>query len=529
MRQNINLRALQQEPPENPSCLIDTDGSIRLVNSAFENLTKFSERELLDHQWADIGLPHDVGSKLVVEESAIAGERWQGELTLERKDGEIFHAYGVTVPLTDNDGRSLGVMLCLSKAGTPSQSDDTNSFDRYRHVTYTISDLLRELVNAGDKETAIRIICMKLATSVVYSAAWFGELGETRSQLQGREIAGMTESCLSRLESNATSSSSLAQRAIETREVLAERDILSRSSADSEKEAALAFGYQSRAMIPVMIDGSPRGVIGVYSSNPTAFSADERELLKDLGILMGHIQMSVQQQRLLHSETVLELEFIVRGKESVFVQISSEFDCRLQLASIIKNSSEWYLTYLTIESPNPDAVIKRLEQSPGIGNVRLIDTEDERALLEVKVKNCPLTILRERGGVIADVDITAGKATIISEVLPSVDINRLLGAMRRVNSNVELTKKRERNRSISSVNERGSPLYESLTDRQREVLEAAYHAGYFESPRDTDGQHLAESLGVSSAAFYELVRRATRNVLAVHFEQGGPDLRGNAE
>lgn len=520
MGHNVRTLSPHQEPPGNPICLIDGDGTIQLVNSAFEQLTKFPEQELLEVQWGDVGLVHEDGSKLIVEDSAASGARWQGELTLKRKTGEEFRAYAVTAPLTDDDDRSLGVILSLSEVSHSDQSNGGVSPDRYRQVTHTISDLLRNLVQATDQETAIRLTCMKLATSDVYSAAWFGEFGAATSQVRATEIAGMERSHLSQLETNAARESSLAQRAIDSQQVLAERDILSRASDQSEKEAALARGYQSRAIVPVVKDGSVCGVIGVFSSNPDAFTADEREILKDLGVILGHIQKSVQQQSLLHSDTVLELEFIVRGKESVFVQISREFDCTIQVASIIKHSAEWYLTYLTVESATPETVKQRLERSADIGMVRLIDSDDQRAMLEVKVKDCPLTILREHGGVIADVEVTSGTATIVGEVLPTVDIHQLLGAMQRVNSNVELTKKRERNRSINSVNDTESPLRESLTDRQREVLEVAYHAGYFSSPRHSDGQHLAESLGISSAAFYELVRRSIRNILGYHFEEG---------
>ncbi|WP_290818153.1 helix-turn-helix domain-containing protein [Halovivax sp.] len=54
----------------------------------------------------------------------------------------------------------------------------------------------------------------------------------------------------------------------------------------------------------------------------------------------------------------------------------------------------------------------------------------------------------------------------------------------------------------------------ALTDRQREVLRAAYRAGYFEVPRRTTLEGLADELDVSDQALSAILRRAQANLLA---------------
>jgi predicted DNA binding protein len=56
-------------------------------------------------------------------------------------------------------------------------------------------------------------------------------------------------------------------------------------------------------------------------------------------------------------------------------------------------------------------------------------------------------------------------------------------------------------------------LVESLTDRQRTTLTAAFHAGYFEWPRLANGNALAESLGVAPPTFHQHLRAAEQKVL----------------
>lgn len=52
-----------------------------------------------------------------------------------------------------------------------------------------------------------------------------------------------------------------------------------------------------------------------------------------------------------------------------------------------------------------------------------------------------------------------------------------------------------------------------LTPAQREVLMAAMETGYFDVPRTTDINELAETLGVSSNAVSQRLRRATNNLV----------------
>jgi hypothetical protein len=55
---------------------------------------------------------------------------------------------------------------------------------------------------------------------------------------------------------------------------------------------------------------------------------------------------------------------------------------------------------------------------------------------------------------------------------------------------------------------------EALTDRQREVLAAAYDRGYFEVPRQTTTEDLAEAFDLDSSTVSEHLVRAQRNLLS---------------
>lgn len=57
-----------------------------------------------------------------------------------------------------------------------------------------------------------------------------------------------------------------------------------------------------------------------------------------------------------------------------------------------------------------------------------------------------------------------------------------------------------------------NPL-ESLTERQREVLETAFESGYYDVPRCTSTADVAEELGVDGSTVAEHLQRAERNLI----------------
>ena len=63
-------------------------------------------------------------------------------------------------------------------------------------------------------------------------------------------------------------------------------------------------------------------------------------------------------------------------------------------------------------------------------------------------------------------------------------------------------------------------IEEALTDRQREALEAAHEAGYYEWPREVTCRELADELGIATPTFTEHLRTAEQQLIRLLFEDG---------
>lgn len=81
---------------------------------------------------------------------------------------------------------------------------------------------------------------------------------------------------------------------------------------------------------------------------------------------------------------------------------------------------------------------------------------------------------------------------------------------------VELTAQQSVSRRTAPAEHRAS-VFEQLTDRQREALETAHAAGYFDWPRDSSGEEVADTLGVSPSTFHQHLRVGEQKVLDLIF------------
>ncbi len=70
-------------------------------------------------------------------------------------------------------------------------------------------------------------------------------------------------------------------------------------------------------------------------------------------------------------------------------------------------------------------------------------------------------------------------------------------------------------RKLGDYNGQSRPL-DTLTDRQREVVETAYEKGYYEVPRQASTDDVAKQLGVDPSTVAEHLQRAERNLLSRH-------------
>jgi predicted DNA binding protein len=155
------------------------------------------------------------------------------------------------------------------------------------------------------------------------------------------------------------------------------------------------------------------------------------------------------------------------------------------------------------------------EDHPGISEVRVLST-DGGTTLEVRAEEGMLAHpLMEAGANVTSATATNGRCDLSVELSPDANVRAVVDRVCEEFPGTELLAKREG----EPAEEEALPDETEMTDRQREALEAAFRAGYFDWPRESTAEEVAESLDISSPTLHSHLRKAEDELLSEFFEE----------
>lgn len=219
--------------------------------------------------------------------------------------------------------------------------------------------------------------------------------------------------------------------------------------------------------------------------------------------------------------SVTEVEFVARETSHPFVQASVVEDCVVELAEMLPRSDCRYSEFFTVDGATPSAVRDAIPNRSSI-DVTVLRETDSGGLVEFVVSDrCPAVRLAKLGAYPRVVRGVDGRGRVAAEIPPERDDHAVVEPFLRDNPSFGLKRKRDKEaispRFTSESFQR--IVAERLTERQREVMQTAYQAGYYDWPRQCAGTDVAESLDITSATFSQHIHAAERKVLAVLFDE----------
>jgi hypothetical protein len=127
-------------------------------------------------------------------------------------------------------------------------------------------------------------------------------------------------------------------------------------------------------------------------------------------------------------------------------------------------------------------------------------------------QGCICEIVERSGCTVRQVRAVNGALDVTFFATDVATIRSIVGDLRERNEGVRL---RRLTRSADGEDDGTTTVIDlgALTERQREVLGAAYEHGYFEHPRGGNAADVADSLGISVPTFTEHLAAAQRNLL----------------
>ncbi|WP_327051356.1 bacterio-opsin activator domain-containing protein [Halomicrococcus gelatinilyticus] len=436
-------------------------------------------------------------------------ERWYEARTtalgqqIDGKDAVVWVARDVT----DRRGRERRLER---------QHEELETLNRINQV---IQDVLHGLVQAATREEIEQMVCDRLVDSDLYEVAWTAENEIRRDGLSPRARAGGVDGYLDALvDLGSDVVTDPATRAMDGDELQVIQDIddtelLTERMKTLARERNVASGIS----IPLSYGNTIYGALSLVSTRTGVFSERAQSAFAILGETIGFAINAAKNRKLLLSDTAVELEFEMTGSQAVFVDACDTLDCSCRLRGLVPASEGQLLHYVRVDDAPASEVAAAVEERDQVEEQRVIGDDDDDSVIEVVMSASPIKRLVEAGAAVQTATTAEGQATIVAEVPQDADVRAIVDTFQAAYPDSELVGKRTVDRPIQTAQEFRRSLTQHLTERQETALRTAYFAGYYDWPRGSTAEEVAESLDITSATLHYHLRQAEQQLLAAVF------------
>ncbi|WP_137291540.1 bacterio-opsin activator domain-containing protein [Natronorubrum halophilum] len=520
-------RILANELPDE-AFVIGADGTYfeAKVRSDVADLYSMSADELVGKRLKRV-FPDGVAAELqgCVDRTIQTGKIQSIEYSVETFDGRRRYEARV-VPIDERiEGQRAVVWLARDITERAKRERELRSrqdqLETLNRISMVVGQVIDTLVEGPSRNAIEREVCEQLVDSELYCGAWIAErTGE--GTLSYRTGAGSTETYLECVREREFDDEWAVQRAVRTGKTQTETGIPENEAVPEPlRESAREDGISSAVSVPISHNESIYGVLVVLSSREEAFSTGERAGFSLLGETIGFTIMAVKNRQLLFSDTVIELEFRIDGGETFSFDLSEEYGCTCSLEWAGTTSGGRTFQYVTVDGLDGETVLEAANAHESIEECRLIHDGENSCTVEMRLSKSGVRTLANHGATIRDVAVENGVGTCLIEVSQDADVREIADALTVVYENTELVARREVDRAVQTAVERRNRMLDQLTDRQLTTLRLAYYGGFFDWPRDSTGEEIAEAMGVSPPTMHQHLRKGLKSILGEFFEAGG--------
>lgn len=390
---------------------------------------------------------------------------------------------------------------------------------RLNRINTIIREIDQALVSADSTAEIKETVCELLSQVDSYSFVWVGESDPVAEEVTPQAWAGDGQRYLDKL-TTATGvdprqgTVGLAARVLETREAQFVGDLADNPALESWRKTALNSGYRSVLSVPVVYEGSTYAVLEVYADRPKAFGDDERAVLTELGQTIGHAINAIQRREALVADHRTELKLRIQTLDSTLFRMASSIGSRIDIETLLLQSDDECLLFFSVDRDAASAAIAFGQQSVDVSGMSRVRDHADSVQFNCTVQQPELiTTISQQGAQIQSISVNGAEGAVTVQVPQSQNVRSFVTALESTYSDIELVARRKQAQSEQSAGPIHERLDETLTDRQLEVLQVAYRAGYFEWPRETDGTDLAEMLDIAQPTFLQHLRSGEQKLM----------------
>ncbi|MHC3437115.1 PAS domain S-box protein [Natrialbaceae archaeon A-gly3] len=391
--------------------------------------------------------------------------------------------------------------------------------ERLNHALTVREDIEALLLRAESRPEIEREVCQRLVETDACVFAWIGEPDPGGNRVVPRSSAGRGGKYLEAITATTVRDDAAEPtgHTAHTREPTYIKNVADSVQDGEWRTDALSRNFQSVVSIPLVYDDFLYGVLSVYADSRDGFDETLRSTLEELGETIAYSIDAVGRREAIMSDEVTEIELAVDG-ETPFAALTERVDATVELEGVVPREGGETIVFVTLETDLEAGAVADVD---GFEDVTVVRRDEGKTLVRVRYTEPFLgSAVENYGGTLRRFVADEDGVTATIDVPRSIDVREVYNGVTRRGFAVSLLARRERttesdDRSPRSDRDR---MLASLTDRQREVAQTAYHGGFFEWPRETTGEDLATSLDISPPAFHNHVRIVQRKVFSALFD-----------
>lgn len=512
VREKRTLYRTLVEQTDEGICITHQD-EIVFVNSQFSSLTGYDQETLADTEMTAVfGLTGTSLERTAPCPSADTN-RQVHEATVKLPDGAgRAQTYRISAKELQVTGQSVVVW---SFHNVTTSDRRRQQLQRERDLTQAVVEILAQ---SSTDQTVEYSFCKQVVEHHGFQLAWVGEIQQNgQLGIQASEDDGNAEAYLDCLESllagekqGIAPPSKWALRSDEPQFL----DDLAALPETSWQTAALEQGLRSVAAVPLINHGITYGVFCVCATEPATLNAEAKQLLEKLADALADAIAGKKRAAALTSRQISEVSFRI-GCDQFYLNNIVRGDARDAYETIVVESvvqsADSVVEFLRIDGPAPEQLIDQIAAHETVVSVT---TEEDCAATRLRVEVADRTlggVLQELGVRLKQIVVENGAAEATVQMPVERDQEAVLdrlGQQYNVESMTALT-----NKTVQPQTNSLQPLETAdLTEKQRQALETALEAGYFDQPRLNSASEIAEMLGVSHSTLLQHLRTAQRKV-----------------
>ncbi|SEO79356.1 PAS domain S-box-containing protein [Halogranum amylolyticum] len=389
------------------------------------------------------------------------------------------------------------------------QREQLAALNDFNKVVRKIADAV---IEESTREEIEQAACQQLVASDSYKFAWIAAVDPTTEQVTPRVEAGV-EGYLDDVELSSALHEPIGQ-AFRTGELQVSGDVFADPDFEPWRDAAETYGFRSFAAIPIVHKDTLYGVLGVYSERVGAFAEDERSIVGQLGEVVGHAINAYERRQALMSDEAVELEFLAHDVLDDF-GVSAPEESRITFDQAVPLGDDEFLMYGTTTGDAFEALEALADQLPHFAELTVVTETSDEIRYKLRLVEPPvLSTVAAHGGRIQTATIEDGDFRLIVEVPLGMDVRQMTDIVRDTYLAPELLAQRQVPQRDQTTERIHQVFTDDLTDRQRTALEVAYYAGFFEWPRTSTGEEIAESMNIAPATFHQHLRAGENKLLS---------------